>query len=132
MSEVQLFDNYSSSPFIGLNERLESEVSRSLLENHMCLSVNDRIEQKLNGGFAFYCIDGTGISIRYYYTDQEPDAPPLTDVLIRETSSRAVVPPRYSYSVIIPRDPDATRELHFSSEFFHPGTQGIAKIELPQ
>jgi len=65
-------------------------------------------------------------------TGQQPDDPPLTDVLITGNVIHALGKPRYKYAVIIPGGPNAPRGLHFSSNLFHPGSQGICNTDLPQ
>ncbi len=65
-------------------------------------------------------------------TGQQPDDPPLTDVVITGNVIHALDKPRYKYAVIIPGGPNAPRGLHFSSNLFHPGTQGICNTDLPQ
>lgn len=65
-------------------------------------------------------------------TGQQPDDPPLTDVVITGNVIHALGKPRYKYAVIIPGGPNAPRGLHFSSNLFHPGTQGVCNQELPQ
>lgn len=64
-------------------------------------------------------------------TGQQPDDPPLTDVIISGNIVHTLGKPRYRYAVIIPVGPDGPRGLHFSSNLFHPGTQGVANTELP-
>lgn len=63
---------------------------------------------------------------------QQPDDPRLADVLITGNVIHSTGKPRYKYAVIIPGGPNAPRGLHFSSNLFHPGTQGICNTELPQ
>ncbi|MBI5799425.1 MAG: hypothetical protein HZA92_01685 [Verrucomicrobia bacterium] len=63
---------------------------------------------------------------------QQPDDPPLTDVIVQGNLVQAIGKPRYSRAVIIAGGPNTPRGLHFSNNLFHPGTQGIANIELPQ
>ena len=64
-------------------------------------------------------------------TGQQPDDPPLTDVIITGNFIHCLGKPRYKYAVIIPGGPNAPRGLHFSNNLFHPGTQGVCNIELP-
>jgi nitrous oxidase accessory protein NosD len=64
-------------------------------------------------------------------TGQQPDDPPLTDVIIQGNLVQSIGTPRYKYAVIIPSGPNAPRGLHFSNNLLHPGTQGIANTELP-
>jgi hypothetical protein len=63
---------------------------------------------------------------------QQPDDPPLTDVIITGNVVHSVGKPRYKYAVIIPGGPNAPRGLHFSNNLFHPGTQGVCNGELPE
>ena len=63
-------------------------------------------------------------------TGQQPDDPPLTDVIITGNVVRSIGKPRYKYAVIIPTGPNAPRGLHFSNNLFHPGTEGVANTEL--
>ncbi len=65
-------------------------------------------------------------------TGQQPDDPPLTDVIITGNVIHSVGKPRYKYAVIIPGGPNAPRGLHFSNNLFHPGTQGVCNGELPE
>lgn len=65
-------------------------------------------------------------------TGQQPDDPPLTDVIITGNFIHALGKPRYKYAVIIPGGPNAPQGLHFSSNLFHPGTQGVCNQELPE
>lgn len=63
---------------------------------------------------------------------QQPDDPPLTDVIITGNVIHSVGKPRYKYAVIIPGGPNAPRGLHFSNNLFHPGTQGVCNGEMPE
>jgi hypothetical protein len=63
---------------------------------------------------------------------QQPDDPPLADVVITGNVIHSVGKPRYKYAVIIPGGPNAPRGLHFSNNLFHPGTQGVCNGELPE
>lgn len=65
-------------------------------------------------------------------TGQKPGNPPLVDVIVQGNLIQAVGAPHYKYAVIIPKGPEAPRGLHFSNNLFHPGTKGVANIELPQ
>lgn len=62
---------------------------------------------------------------------QEGDDPPLTDVLIQGNIVQCVGEPRYQYAVIVAGGTNTPRGLHFSGNLFHPGSQGIANIDLP-
>jgi hypothetical protein len=76
---------------------------------------------------------------------QEPDDPPLRDVLVTgnlvyNTGPDGVLtngviekfPPRYRWTVFSSREPGApTRPtLKFSNNLFHPGTEGISNVPL--
>jgi hypothetical protein len=56
---------------------------------------------------------------------QEPDDPPLTDVLIQGNLVDNSGPPRYIHAVIISNEPTGPKRLHFSGNLFPPGTRGI-------
>jgi hypothetical protein len=64
-------------------------------------------------------------------TGQQPDDPPLTDVIITGNVIHSIGKPRYKYAVILPGGPNAPRGLQFSNNLFHPGTEGVANTELP-
>lgn len=64
-------------------------------------------------------------------TGQQPDDPPLADVIVQGNVVDAIGPVRYKYAVIIPGGSNAPRGMHFYNNLLHPGTQGIANIELP-
>ena len=61
---------------------------------------------------------------------QDPDDPPLTDVLIQGNLVHNSGPPRYIYDVIISTEPSGPRGLHFSNNVFPPGTRGVCNQEL--
>ena len=65
-------------------------------------------------------------------TGQQPDDPPLADVIITGNVIHCLGKPRYKYAVIIPGGLNAPRGLHFSNNLFHPGTQGVCNGELPE
>jgi len=65
-------------------------------------------------------------------TGQQPDDPPLTDVIVTGNVVHSIGKPRYKYAVIIPGGPNTPRGMHFSNNLLHPGSQGVANIELPQ
>jgi hypothetical protein len=64
-------------------------------------------------------------------TGQQPDDPPLTDVIVRGNVVYNIGQPRYRYAVIIAGGPNTPRGLHFSDNLFHPGSQGVANTDLP-
>jgi len=61
---------------------------------------------------------------------QDPDDPPLTDVLIQGNLVHNSGPPRYIYDVIISTEPSGPRGLHFSNNVFPPGTRGVCNQEM--
>ena len=63
-------------------------------------------------------------------TGQQPDDPPLTDVLITGNLIHSIGKARYKYAVILAGGPNAPRGMHFANNLFPPGTQGIANTEL--
>ncbi len=65
-------------------------------------------------------------------TGQQPDDPPLSDVVVTGNVVQSLGKPRYKYAVIIPGGPNTPRGLHFSGNLLHPGTQGVANVELPE
>ncbi len=64
-------------------------------------------------------------------TGQQPDDPPLTDVIVQGNIVHCIGKPRYKYAVIIGGGPNTPRGMHFSNNLLHPGTQGISNTELP-
>lgn len=64
-------------------------------------------------------------------TGQQPDDPPLTDVVVQGNIVHSIGKPRYKYAVIIGGGPNAPRGMHFSNNLLHPGTQGLSNTELP-
>jgi len=65
-------------------------------------------------------------------TGQQPDDPPLTDVIVQGNVVQSIGAPRYKYAVIIPGGANAPRGMHFSNNLLHPGTQGVSNVDLPQ
>lgn len=65
-------------------------------------------------------------------TGQQPDDPPLRDVIVQGNVVQSIGKPRYKYAVIIAGGPNTPRGMHFSGNLLHPGSQGIANLELPQ
>ena len=61
---------------------------------------------------------------------QQPDDPPLTDVIIQGNIVQSIGAPRYKYTVIIAGGPNAPRGMHFSNNLFHPGSKGVSNKEL--
>jgi len=65
-------------------------------------------------------------------TGQQPDDPPLKDVIVQGNVVQSIGKPRYKYAVIIAGGPNTPRGMHFSGNLLHPGSLGIANLELPQ
>ena len=63
-------------------------------------------------------------------TGQQPDDPPLTDVIVTGNIVHSIGKPRYKYAVIIAGGPNTPRGMHFSNNLLHPGAQGVANTEL--
>lgn len=63
---------------------------------------------------------------------QQPDDPPLCDVIVQGNVVDAIDKAHYKYAVIIAGGPKTPRGMHFSGNLFHPGSQGISNTELPQ
>ncbi len=63
-------------------------------------------------------------------TGQQPDDPPLTDVIITGNIVHSIGKPRYKYAVIIGGGPNTPRGIHFSNNLLPAGTQGVANVEL--
>ena len=64
-------------------------------------------------------------------TGQQPDDPPLVDVIVQGNVVHAIGKPRYKYAVIIGGGPNTPRGMHFSNNLLHPGTLGISNTDLP-
>jgi len=62
-------------------------------------------------------------------TGQQPDDPPLADVIVQGNLIHATGAPRYKYAVVIPGGPQAPLNLHFSNNLFHPGSLGVANVD---
>ena len=60
---LRIRDNRSPAPAIALDRCDRSEVVHCRIENYMTLSVDDRVDSP-HYGYAFNCIDGTGIAVR--------------------------------------------------------------------
>lgn len=61
---------------------------------------------------------------------QEPDDPPLTDVIVQGNMLHSSGPPRYRYAVVVEGEPNAPRGLHFTGNVFPPGSGGVSNVEL--
>lgn len=63
-------------------------------------------------------------------TGQEPDDPPLSDVIVQGNLVQNIGSPRYSFAVLIEGGPNAPSGIHFSNNLLPAGSQGVANIEL--
>jgi nitrous oxidase accessory protein NosD len=70
-------------------------------------------------------------SLFKFDTGQQPDDPPLSDVIVTGNVVHSIGKPRYKYAVIIAGGPNTPRGMHFSNNLLHPGSQGVANVELP-
>ncbi len=61
---------------------------------------------------------------------QEPDDPPLADVIVQGNVLSSSGTPRYRYAVRVEGEPNAPRGLHFSNNLFPAGSGGVANTEL--
>lgn len=73
---------------------------------------------------------GRGHSPIRFDHGEEPDDPPLTDVIIQGNLLHSAGEPRYQFAVRIEGEPNAPRGLHFSGNLFAPGSAGISNVEL--
>lgn len=64
IDRVKVLDNRSRSPSILLDECFGASITGCTVRNYMRVAVDDRTEKPQYYGFAFLCIDGTGISVR--------------------------------------------------------------------
>jgi hypothetical protein len=64
LADITVLDNRSRSPAIGLDECFAASITGCTVRNYMRVAVDDRTEKPQYYGFAFLCIDGTGISVR--------------------------------------------------------------------
>lgn len=62
---------------------------------------------------------------------QQPDDPPLADVIITGNLIHCIGKPRYKFAVVIAGGASGPRGLHFSNNLFPAGSQGVANTELP-
>ncbi len=63
---------------------------------------------------------------------QQPDDPPLTDVIVQGNMVHSIGKPRYKYAVIIAGGPNTPRGMHFSNNLLHAGSSGVANVELKE
>lgn len=61
---------------------------------------------------------------------QQPDDPPLTDVVVQGNMVHCIGKPRYKYAVIIAGGENGPRGMHFSNNLLHAGNEGVANVEL--
>jgi hypothetical protein len=62
---------------------------------------------------------------------QEPDDPPLRDVLVQGNVVDCIGEPLYRYAVIVAGGDDGPKGLRFANNLFAPGRDGVANVELP-
>lgn len=62
LDNVRVLDNRSPAGAISLRECRGAQVRGCRVENYMCVSVDDRTRSE-NYGYAFHCIDGSGIVV---------------------------------------------------------------------
>ncbi len=62
LENVRVFDNKSSGAGIRLNNCIDASIANCRVENYMCISIDDRTGS-MDWGYAFNCIDGTGITV---------------------------------------------------------------------
>ncbi len=63
LSDLQIIDNRARSAAVSLMGCVEPQILNCLIENYMRIAIDDRTSSE-NYGYAFYCIDGTGIAVR--------------------------------------------------------------------
>ncbi|MBC2593214.1 right-handed parallel beta-helix repeat-containing protein [Ruficoccus amylovorans] len=61
---ITVLDNRSRSGAISLRECVSSTINNCTVLNYMRIAIDDRMDSPKYYGFAFHCIDGTGISAR--------------------------------------------------------------------
>ena len=59
---------------------------------------------------------------------QEPDDPPLTDVIVQGNMLYNSGPPGYRYAVVVEGEPNAPRGLHFAGNVFPAGSGGVSNV----
>lgn len=62
---------------------------------------------------------------------QQPDDPPLTDVIITGNIVHSFGEPHFAYTVVIEGGPNTPRGLKFTGNHFAPGKQGVSNVPLP-
>jgi nitrous oxidase accessory protein NosD len=93
--------------------------------------VSNNIISEFGKGDASW-IWGTQRSPFKFEKGQQPDDPPLTEVIVQGNLIDSSGPPLYKYAVVIEGGPNTPRGLYFSDNLLAPGTAGVANIELPQ
>lgn len=73
---------------------------------------------------------GDGHSPFKFDKGQKVENPSLVDVVIQGNVVDCIGAPRYKYDVIVESGSNAPQGMHFSNNVFHPGTQGVANVEL--
>ena len=61
---------------------------------------------------------------------QEPDDPPLTDVILQGNMLHHRGGAKYRYAVVIEGEPNAPKNLRFSNNWLMPGTDGMCNTEI--
>jgi hypothetical protein len=120
---IGLMPGAASHPAVEGNPETDNSDGSSIIANNI---ISD-----FGHGHAHW-IWGDNHSPFKFDTGQEPDDPPLADVLVQGNNLQTIGAPRYQHAVVIPRGQNAPRGLHFSTNLFHPGTKGVSNIELPQ
>ena len=104
------------------------------LPTQLVVAASDLIVNNIISDFRHgdaHWIWGEGRSPFKFDTGQQPDDPPLTDVIVTGNLVHCIGKPRYKYAVILPNGPNAPRGMHFSNNLLAPGAQGISNTELP-
>ncbi len=65
IENVRVFDNRTVSSSITFRRSNDGRISRCHVRNYARIGVDDRTSNKELGGYAFRCINGTGISVAY-------------------------------------------------------------------
>ncbi len=65
IENVRVLENHSPAGAITVRESKGTRISHCLVRNYTCISIDDRTASKDLYGYAFRCIDGTGISVSY-------------------------------------------------------------------
>ena len=65
IDNVRVIDNHSPAAAISIRQCKGGRISHCVVRNYTCISVDDRTANKVLYGYAFRCIDGTGIDVNY-------------------------------------------------------------------